>query len=498
MSATRERLTQVRNPTLPAQTTPEQRYWRGFTNSQLVKEHNAVTHINFDPNSPHDFAVTSSTRIQIFSSKTRKVSKTISRFKDSVYSGEFRHDGKLIVGGDASGLVQIFDALHPRTLLVSFNASTYPVHVTKFHPSNTTQLLTASDDRKVRLYDISNTAKPLLTLNDHEDYIRTASFIPGSNLIVTGCYDYNIRLFDTRVSGSQAILKLNQADPVEDLLSLNPTQLVSCGGNTIKTWDLTAAKQVRSLSNFSKTVTCLYNANERGILAGSVDGHVKVFDSFSTNWEFKFGWKFGSGVLSCAVSPNHKHLVVGLNSGLLAIRTRKTEPKVKQGVKQQKNHAFEKMMRGADYHGEYEHRIIEDDRSTASQKKLKQFEKDINSFRWADALDNALISGMSKELTITALEGLKTRGKVRVALLGRDENTLEPLLTWCLRNIDDVRTINTVSDYLAVTLEMYSEIIESSSILQELIYGIKRRLDIEIKKAEEAQKITGMLELLSV
>ncbi|GME95340.1 unnamed protein product [[Candida] boidinii] len=156
------------------------------------------------------------------------------------------------------------------------------------------------------------------------------------------------------------------------------------------------------------------------------------------------------------------------------------------------------MMRGGDYRGEYEHRIIEDDRSTASQKKLKQFEKDINSFRWADALDNALISGMSKELTITALEGLKTRGKVRVALLGRDENTLEPLLTWCLRNIDDVRTINTVADYLAVTLEMYSEIIESSSILQELIYGIKRRLDIEIKKAEEAQKITGMLELLSV
>ncbi|KAF6015531.1 hypothetical protein HII12_000690 [Brettanomyces bruxellensis] len=180
MSAARERIQPVRTETLPAKTTPEQRYWRGFTNSQLVKEHNAVTHIAFDPNRPHNFAVTSSTRIQVFSSKTRKVVKNFTRFKDTVYSGEFRHDGKLLVAGDASGLVQIFDAQHPRSLLVTLQPSTHPTHVTKFHPSITTQLLTCSDDRVARLYDISSTEEPLMSFGEHQDYVRSGIFIPGS------------------------------------------------------------------------------------------------------------------------------------------------------------------------------------------------------------------------------------------------------------------------------------------------------------------------------
>ena len=65
----------------------------------------------------------------------------------------------------------------------------------------------------------------------------------------------------------------------------------------------------------------------------SLDSTIKVFDYTSTNWQVQFGWKFGSGVLSCGVSPiNQKHFVAGLTSGLISIRT-KTEPKVKQGIK---------------------------------------------------------------------------------------------------------------------------------------------------------------------
>ncbi|VEU22307.1 DEKNAAC103674 [Brettanomyces naardenensis] len=497
MSAARERITAVRNPTLPSQTTAEQRYWRGFTNSQLVKEHNAVTHINFDPKSPHDFAVTSSTRVQIFSSKTRKVTKSFTRFSDTVYSGEFRHDGKLLVAGDASGLVQVYDAHHPKTLLVTVRPSSHPTHVTKFHPSITAQLLTCSDDRVARLYDISDTQKPLASFGDHQDYVRCGLFVPGSGLIATGCYDNVVRVFDPRSGSSSPVITFNQQSPVEDILSVNPTTLVSCGDNGIKCWDLAAGKCIRNLGNFTKTVTSLCDAGERGILAGSMDGHVKVFDTSSTNWEVKFGWKFGSGVLSCGVSPDHKHLVVGLNSGLLTIRTRKTEPKVPQGVKQAKSHAFARMMRGAEYHGESEHHIL-DDKVNNNTKKLKQFERDLNGFRWSDALDHAIASSSSsRELTITCLEELKKRGKVRVALSGRSESTLEPLLTWCYKTIDDPRDVSIIADYLGCILEMYSELIDHHPILEELVWNIQKKVEVEIEKCEEAQKITGMLELLS-
>lgn len=433
MSSSKERVPQVRNPTLPSQTTPEQRYWRGFSSPQLVKENYPITSIHFNPVSPNDFAVTSSTRIQVFSSKTRQVIKTFSRFKDTVYSGEYRYDGKLLVAADASGLVTIFDSYQPRSLLVSLNPSSHPTHVAKFHPTIGNQLITGSDDRIVRLYDISQTTKgPITEFNDsyHGDYIRSANFIPGNpNLITTGCYDGIVRIFDTRQQ--QLVAKFSQGNPVEDILALSPTTLVSAGGPQVKIWDLTRGSQINELNNFTKTATTLHNTGDRGLLVGSLDGHVKIFDSSSSNWDVKFGWKFGSGgVLSCGVSPspNHKHFVTGLTSGLISIRTRKTEPKVQQGVKDFKSNAYNRMMRGSDYLGEEEHRIISS--STTQSKKLKQFEKHLNAFRWSEALESAFATGLPKEQTITVLNELKKRGKIRISLYGRDEISLLPILQW--------------------------------------------------------------------
>lgn len=55
----------------------------------------------------------------MYSSKTHQPKKTISRFKDIAYSGSFRQDGKLIVAGDATGLIQMFDG-SSRAILRSF------------------------------------------------------------------------------------------------------------------------------------------------------------------------------------------------------------------------------------------------------------------------------------------------------------------------------------------------------------------------------------------
>lgn len=495
----------MRNPTLPSQTTPEQRYWRGYTNPQLIKENHPITHIHFNPVAPNDFAVTSSTRIQIFSSKTRQVIKTFSRFKDIVYSGEFRYDGKLLVAADATGLVSIYDSYQPRNLLVSLNPSSHPTHVAKFHPTVGNQLITGSDDRIVRLYDISQTTKgPVTQFNDsyHGDYIRSASFIPGNpNLVATGCYDGFVRLFDTRNSSSQQLVALfKQDNPVEDVLALSATSLVSAGGPVVKVWDLSRGSQIKELNNFTKTATTLHDTGDRGLLVGSLDGHVKIFDYTTSNWDVKFGWKFGSGgVLSCAVSPasnNHKHFVTGLTSGLLSIRTRKTEAKVQQGIKQEKSSAYNRMMRGKDYLGEEEHQVIYS--STTQTKKLKQFEKHLNAFRWAEALDGAFVSGLPKEHTITVLNELKKRGKIRISLYGRDEISLLPILQWFIKNLEDVRSFNLICDYVAVILEMYGSLIDSSIVLEECFANLLKRINIEIKKCREATEIGGMLELLTV
>ena len=86
------------------------------------------------------FAVTTGTRVQIYSMRTSRVVKTITRFKDVARSAHFRSDARLLVAGENTGNVQVFDT-NSRTILRSFQGHQMPVHVSKFSPDVTQVLL---------------------------------------------------------------------------------------------------------------------------------------------------------------------------------------------------------------------------------------------------------------------------------------------------------------------------------------------------------------------
>lgn len=91
----------------PAHHSTESRHWRQFKHPVFVKEYAPVTSIHFSVAKPHRYAVTAATRVQIYASRTQKVTKTISRFKDVARSGHIRQDGKLVIGADDTGLIQV-------------------------------------------------------------------------------------------------------------------------------------------------------------------------------------------------------------------------------------------------------------------------------------------------------------------------------------------------------------------------------------------------------
>ncbi len=99
----------VRKHGRPASTkhNAESRYWRQYKHPVFIKEYAPVTSVHFSPSKPHRYAVTAATRVQIYAPRTQKVTKTISRFKDVARSGCIRGDGKLVVAGDDTGLIQV-------------------------------------------------------------------------------------------------------------------------------------------------------------------------------------------------------------------------------------------------------------------------------------------------------------------------------------------------------------------------------------------------------
>ncbi|CAM9338876.1 unnamed protein product, partial [Heterosigma akashiwo] len=89
--------------------TAEARYWKKFVkpvNHDLVAP---PTHIDFCPVAPHNFLVTASTQVTMYSSRSNSAIRSFTRFGDIAHCGVFRHDGKLIAAGDGSGKVRLFD-----------------------------------------------------------------------------------------------------------------------------------------------------------------------------------------------------------------------------------------------------------------------------------------------------------------------------------------------------------------------------------------------------
>ncbi|GLE10401.1 hypothetical protein PINS_up022502 [Pythium insidiosum] len=99
--------------------TVENAYWKKFQSPQELQQVGPVTHIDVSPAAPHHVAVTSSTRIHLYSTTSNAIVKTFSRFRNVVYSGTFRSDGKLLVAGGEDPTVHVLD-IATRALLRTF------------------------------------------------------------------------------------------------------------------------------------------------------------------------------------------------------------------------------------------------------------------------------------------------------------------------------------------------------------------------------------------
>ncbi|KAF0274517.1 hypothetical protein FOG51_00535 [Hanseniaspora uvarum] len=543
MSAIQGKVSGYKEPLYQSQQiTSEQRFWKTFKNLQIVKEYQSIQDIQFNPISPNDFVVLSSSKVQCFSTKTRKVIKQFTRFKEQVLSADFRYDGKLMAVSDKAGMISIYDSYQPKNLILQIrpkNGEEFPVHKVKFNNVNKdpSKVFIAGDDRLVKVYDLSNSYSPLNVISGSDDYVRSLDFLPDNpNVLITGSYDKKVRMYDMRTNTGKPILKFDQGASVEDIVAINSQTIVSCGGNGFKCWDIAKNGRVINESyNFNKTVTCLnylkkdetistgLNNKDSSItnclIASSLDGHVKVFDPLD-GFKLKFGWKFSGPVLKTSISPSalsnqsedsdiaNKHLVVGLATGLLAIRTRKKGAKGKEGEnknaylqgenKSKKPQAFNRMMVGRDFQGLKSEQIIYDDKLTSATNptgKLRQFEKYINQFKWFDALIASIVtlngsSMMPLEVTLSCINDLKKKDKLKVAFQSRNFEEVKPVLDWVLRyGISDVRSCG-------IALEIVSILLETCDIEEEYLKVLTSKLELEISKAEQSQKVQGILEML--
>jgi U3 small nucleolar RNA-associated protein 15 len=314
-------------------------YWKDYEFPTVINEYGGINHICASQVKPFYVAATHASRVHIYDSSTKTSIKSFS-FSENAYSANFRDDGKLMCIGFESNCAKVYPLLEDQKMdqfdadesvtttskptkrpLRKFEDHLGPVHVCRFM-RNMYHVMTASDDAHLRIFDLA-TSSTLTKLKAHKDYIRSGCTSKSSDdLILTGSYDHTVKMVDTRINS--VVCSVDHGEPIENILMFPSSNMfVSCGGNSIKVWDvLKGGLLMKTIVNHHKTVTSLaFSHNHKYLLSGGLDRHVKIFDLIS--YDLVHTIDYPSAVLSLDILPEDKSLIVGMADGLLSIRDKR-------------------------------------------------------------------------------------------------------------------------------------------------------------------------------
>ncbi|KAL8618687.1 hypothetical protein ACOMHN_048863 [Nucella lapillus] len=458
--------------------TDDSRYWENLEQPVTKKEFGHVTNIDFSPVAPNHFAVTSSARVQIYSSKSNELVRRLNQFTKSASSGNFRSDGKLFVAGDEKK-IKIFDPT-ARSLMRNLSGHTDSVLVTKFL-ADKQSIMSASKDTTVRLWDIA-TQGETSCYREFKDYVKCGvTSVSSSDIILAGSYDHTAKLFDRRAD--QSVLTVDHGCPIESVLMFPSNGIfMTAGGTVVKVWDaLAGGRQLSQLSHHHKTVMalCLCRNNRQFMSAGS-DRHIKIYDVGS--YQVVHTLDYPANILSVAVAPDDNVVVVGMEGGLLSIRHRK-----KDATKALKRKTPAQTFRA-----------LPDDLVVSNQKKpkLERYDRLLKSFKVSKALDAALephIRQMTPEKTLGVILELKRRGALKSALAGRTTQQLQPLLKYIQKNIWKPN-FRHLLDVLNIVMDLYEEEGASNPALQTSLKAIKMVMEADSHDQRELMAMKGSLD----
>lgn len=498
-------------------------YWKDYQFPTVINEYGGINCIKVTSQKPYYIAATHASRVHIYENESKRVLKSFN-FSENAYSASFRDDGKMMCIGFESNNCKVYPLLNDqkqdqdlidemdeanenkmsnggdgqssnvpkKRALRTFDDHLGPVHVSKFM-RNLYQVMTASDDSYVRLFDLA-TSQTLMKLKAHKDYIRSGCASKSSDdLILTGSYDHTAKLIDTRTRS--VVLSVDHGEPVEDVLLFPSSQLiVTCGGNAIKVWDvLKGGNLMKTMINHHKTVTCMsFSYNHKYLLSGGLDRHVKIYDV--QTYDLVHTIDYPSPILSLSVLNADQSLMVGMSDGLLSIRDKKTVVNKTFNAKNSKYNPYKYVSPLLVANSPVDHVVTH-----LTKQHLRKYDKYLKKFNSTKALDSALehkVRIKTPQVTIGVMQELIRRGTIRAALTGKSEKSLGNLIKFIQRNISNPNFTATLTDISNILLDLYMNDIGKYAAIDDLFVRLKQTIDIEIQYQTSLFQVIGTLETI--
>ncbi|KAL9127846.1 MAG: hypothetical protein Q9217_003365 [Psora testacea] len=147
-------------------------------------------------------------------------------------------------------------------------------------PDNQT-LASGSDDKSIRLWDVSTGKQHPHPLHGHHHYIYTIAFSPKGNILVSGSYDEAVILWDIRTRHILRTLPAH-SDPVGGVDFIRDgTLIVSCAGDgLIRIWDTGTGQCLRTLvhEDNAPVTSVRFSPNGKFVLAWTLDSCLRLWN----------------------------------------------------------------------------------------------------------------------------------------------------------------------------------------------------------------------------
>lgn len=198
-----------------------------------------------------------------------------------VRSIAFSPDGQTLVSGSTDQTVKLWDVkdITDGKCLATWQGKNDWIRSVAFSSSNNNLLASSSNDKVIRLWDISN-SKCIGNFYGHQDVVFAVAFSPDGKILASASYDYTVKLWD--VTNHKCLTTLLGHTYRVYSIAFSPDGKILASGSrdrTIKLWDINNNQCLATLQGHTDRVCQVTFSPDGKILASSsYDCTIKLWD----------------------------------------------------------------------------------------------------------------------------------------------------------------------------------------------------------------------------
>ncbi|KAK1436845.1 hypothetical protein QVD17_02629 [Tagetes erecta] len=279
-----------------------------------------VKSIDLHPTEPWVLLGMHSGNVCIWNHQSRVTEKKIGIVNSRVRSAKFIARKEWIVVGADDGFIRVYN-YNTMDSVIEFKAHSDFIRSLIVHPSQS-YLLSASDDKDIKLWDWENGWKCTKTFQGHEHYVMQLALNPrDTNVFASASLDRTIKFWDLGCSDPRSSINvhaegLNAVNFYEDDGKLYI--LTGSDDHTTKIWDYESMICVKTLEGHTHNVTSFQcvNLDTSFIITGSEDQTVRVWNAKTYKLDHIFPSQLGR-VWSIGFIKDSSEVVLGCDEGIL-------------------------------------------------------------------------------------------------------------------------------------------------------------------------------------